>query len=247
MTDESPAGRQPLPQPSRAGRLKDGRSEATAPSSRAGWLVPTALIVLGAVPVVAGAVRLTELAGGAAITPENGRFFAAPLPVVLHIIGACVYSVLGAFQFAAGFRRRRPGWHRVAGRLLVPCGLLAALAGLWMSLFYPRPEGDGALLAGFRLVFGAAMVLSLALGLAAIRRRDVAGHRAWMVRGYAIGLGAGTQAVVLALWFLLIGTPGEISRALLLGGSWVINLAVAERIIRGGTRPSQDRWTRLVS
>lgn len=233
MTDESTAGRSPFPQPPRA-----GRSESGTASSRAAWLVPTALIVLGAVPVVAGAVRLTELAGGAAITPENGRFFAAPLPVVLHIITACVYSVLGAFQFAAGFRRRRPGWHRVAGRLLVPCGLVAALAGLWMSLFHPRPEGDGELLAGFRLVFGAAMVLSLALGLVAIRRRDVVRHRAWMVRGYAIGLGAGTQAVVLALGFLLIGTPGEISRALLMGGGWLINLAVAEWIIRGrGARP----------
>ena len=66
-----------------------------------------------------------------------------PLPVVVHIVGAGVYALLGAFQFAPAFRRRRPGWHRAAGRLLVPCGLLVGLSGLWMTLFYPRAGGHG--------------------------------------------------------------------------------------------------------
>lgn len=213
--------------------------------------MPAALIVLSAVPVIAGAVRLTELTGGAEITPENARFFAAPLPVVLHILSAGLYGVLGAFQFVPRLRRRRPGWHRVAGRVLVPCGLVAALSGLWMTLFHPRPQGDGDLLAGFRLLFGSAMVLALVLGLSAIRRRNVARHRAWMIRGYAIGLGAGTQVLTHLTWFLILGTPGELPRALLVGAGWVINLAAAEWIIRRrsvhpGPYPAQF-LTRLVS
>ncbi|MCH7477374.1 MAG: hypothetical protein IIA14_04655, partial [SAR324 cluster bacterium] len=64
--------------------------------------MPTALIALSVVPVVAGAFRLAGLAGGEEITPENARFFAAPLPVVLHILSASLYCVLGAFQFAPG-------------------------------------------------------------------------------------------------------------------------------------------------
>jgi uncharacterized membrane protein len=210
--------------------------------------VPTALLLLSAVPMAGGAFRLTELTGGAAITPENARFFAAPLPVVLHIISVSVYSLLGAFQLASGFRRRRPGWHRVAGRVLVSCGFVVALTGLWMTLFYPRAEGDGDLVWGFRLVFGTAMFLSIGLGLAAIRRRDIARHRAWMIRGYAIALGAGTQALTLGSWFLFIGTPGELPRALLMGAGWVINVAVAEWIIRRrpahpprAARPTGDR------
>ncbi len=220
-------------------------NSATASSAKASWLVPAALIVLSAVPMAAGAVRLTELTGGAEVTPENARFFAAPLPVVLHILSVGLYSVLGAFQFAPGYRRKRLGWHRAAGRLLIPCGLVAALSGLWMTLFYPRPEGDGDLLAGLRLVFGSAMVLAIVLGFAAIRRRDLARHRAWMIRGYAIGLGAGTQVLTHLPWFLIFGTPGEFPRALLMGAGWVINLAVAEWIIRGD-RPIRSR-TRLSS
>ncbi|MCY1033483.1 DUF2306 domain-containing protein [Corallococcus sp. BB11-1] len=201
-------------------------------TTKAERLVPAALVALSLVPILAGAARLAELTGGAELTPRNARFFASPLPVVLHVLSASVYCALGAFQFAPGFRRRRPDWHRVAGRLLVACGLVAGLSGLWMTLFYPRAEGDGELLDGLRLLFGSAMVLSLILGLAAILRRDVGGHRAWMIRGYAIGLGAGTQVLVSAPWFLIVGTPGELARALLLGAGWVINLAVAERVIR---------------
>lgn len=201
-------------------------------TTKAERLVPAALVALSLVPILAGSVRLAELAGGAEITPRNARFFASPLPVVLHVLSASVYCALGAFQFAPDFRRRRPGWHRVAGRFLVACGLVAGLSGLWMTLFYPRAEGDGEVLDGLRLLFGSAMVLSLVLGLAAILRRDVVGHRAWMIRGYAIGLGAGTQVLVSVPWFLIVGTPGELTRALLLGAGWVINLAVAERVIR---------------
>lgn len=191
-----------------------------------------ALVALGVVPVLAGGLRLAELAGGAAVTPDNARFLAAPVPVVLHIIGASVYAVLGAFQFLPRPRRGGPRRHRVAGRLLVPCGLVAALAGMWMTVFSPLPEHDGPLLAVFRLVFGTAMAAALVLGLVAARRRDFTRHRAWMIRGYAIGLGAGTQALTQAPWYLLAGVPGEFAKALLLGAGWVINLVVAEWVIR---------------
>ena len=204
-------------------------------STRSDWLVPAALVALSVVPAVAGIVRLAQLAGGAAVTADNARFFAAPLPVVLHIPAVIAYSILGAFQFAPDFRRRRRGWHRAAGRFLAPCGLLAALSGLWMAHFYPWPEGDGQVLYVERLVFGSAMVVSIVLALLAIRRRDFASHGAWMMRGYAIGLGAGTQVLTHLPWFVLVGAkPGELPRAVLMGAGWVINVVVAEWIIRRG-------------
>lgn len=243
MTDESTtAGHPPSPEsPSR--RPADDHDEREASSrifpTRADWLIPTGLVLLSAVPTIAGAFRLTELASGAEITPENARFFAAPLPVVAHILSATVYCVLGAFQFAPGFRRRRPGWHRAAGRLLVPCGLVAALSGLWMTLFYPAHDGASDLLTVIRFGFGSAMVLSIVLAFAAIRRRDITRHRAWMVRGYAIGQGAGTQVFTHLPWMLVFGVPGEFGVALLMAAGWVINLIVAEWIIRRPPAPAR--------
>ena len=40
------------------------------------------------------------------------------------------------------------------------------------------------------------MTASIVLAWAAIRQRDVARHRAWMVRAYALGQGAGTQVLI---------------------------------------------------
>ncbi|MEV3979643.1 DUF2306 domain-containing protein [Nonomuraea sp. NPDC049758] len=196
------------------------------------WIAPAGLLALSVVPLVAGALRLTELAAGAPVTADNARFFAMPVPVLLHIPASLVFCVLGTFQFQARFRAGRPGWHRAAGRVLVACGLVAALSGVWLTLFSDLPAGDGTLLAAFRLLFGTAMAACLLLGLAAIRRRDVARHRAWMTRGYAIGLGAGTQAFTLAFGLAAFGPPGELGRALLVGAGWVINLAVAEWVVR---------------
>ena len=45
------------------------------------------------------------------------------------------------------------------------------------------------------------MTASIILGFKAIRRRDVAQHRAWMTRAYvlALALGAGTQAFTIVI------------------------------------------------
>jgi uncharacterized membrane protein len=205
---------------------------ATTQSGRSDWLIPAMLILLSVVPAVFGTARLVELAGGAEITPMNARFFANPLPVALHILTVVPYSIVGAFQFAPRFRRRRRGWHRAAGRVLVAFGLTAALSGLWMTLAYPWPEGDGEVLYVTRLVFGSAMVVSILLAVRAIRRGDFVSHGAWMTRGYAIGLGAGTQVLTHLPWFILVGKPGEAMRAFLMGAGWVVNVLVAEWVIQ---------------
>ena len=215
-------------------------SQTARPRARAGsggWLAPAGLLLLGMLPVIAGAFRLEQLSGMSDAMPANPRFAPMPLPVVLHIVSATVFSILGPLQFAAGFRRRWPTWHRVAGRLLVGCGLLVASTGLWMTLFYAPPDGTGALLFVSRIVFGFAMVVSIVVGLAAILRRDIQGHRAWMARGYAIGLGAATQMLLLMVAEIVAGRPNELTHDSLMALSWVINVAVAEWAIRQRRAP----------
>lgn len=47
-------------------------------------------------------------------------------------------------------------------------------------------------------------------------------------------MGAGTQVLTHVPYFALVGTPDEGLRAVLMGAGWVINLIVAESIIRRG-------------
>lgn len=214
-----------------------GASNMTA-ASKSEWLIPAGLLALSVVPVLAGTIRIIQLGTGAAITPENARFFAAPLPVLLHIVSVTLYCILGALQFAPGFRRRNPSWHRATGRVLVPCGLLAALSGLWMTQFYPRIPYDGSALYAIRLVVGLVMLLFLCLGFSAILRRNIARHRAWMMRAYALGLGAGTQVVTHLPWFLFPSIQGELARTLFMGAGWAVNIAVVELILMRERRKS---------
>jgi len=205
------------------------------PTSPRPWLASLALIALSLVPVGAGAVRVARLARGTIANADNARFVASPLPVVLHVIAATLFCVLGALQFAPTLRR--PRLHRVVGRVVVPAGVVAAVSGLWMAFLYPLPTGeDHPLLKAFRLVLGVGMVLGLVLGFIAILRRDFAVHRAWMMRSYAIGIGAGTQALLLVPWWLLFGKPSGITYALVMGAGWAVNLVVAERLIRTDQR-----------
>lgn len=190
------------------------------------WPVPAALVALSLVPVVAGSLRLVQLSGGPALIPADHRFESFPAPLVVHILGATVYAVVGAFQFVPRLRRRHLDWHRQAGRVLSVAGLLVAASAMWMTLFYQRQPGTGFLLYLLRLVFASAMAACLILGVTTVRRGDVAAHRAWMIRAYAIGLAAGTQ--------VLTGiVPGDLAK----GAGWVVNLAVAEWAVRRTGRP----------
>jgi uncharacterized membrane protein len=205
---------------------------AAAPRRRPStWPVPLALVALSLIPVVAGALRVTDVTTGSTFMPEDAHHPAVPLALVVHIVSAVAYSLVGAFQFSAGLRRRRPRWHRAAGRVLVPMGLAVAGSALWMTLGYPREVHTGPLLFWSRLAFGTGMILCLVLGLRAILRRNVPTHRAWMIRAYALGLGAGTQVVTIGFGQALFGTSTVVTDAVTAVG-WAINLTLAELVIR---------------
>ena len=100
---------------------------ATRPTRSTGW-VQVALIALVLIPATAGTLRVVELAGGPQVMPADPRFTASPVPVVVHIVCAVGYAVLGAFQFSAALRRRRP---RLAPRR--PAGSWWCWAWPWRS------------------------------------------------------------------------------------------------------------------
>ncbi len=151
-----------------------------------------------------------------------------PVPVAL-------VALVGILQFVPRYRRRHLAWHRRAGRVLAVAGLLVAISALWMTLFYAAQPGTGDLLYVLRLLFASAMAACLVLGFAAVRRRDIAAHRAWMIRAYAIGLAAGTQIFTQGIGGALLG-PGVLDTDLANGAAWVINLPMAELALRRPAR-----------
>ena len=200
---------------------------------RPSWKLLTSLLMLSMVPVVAGVVRLSGLSSGGGVTPENARFLAMPAPVVLHVVCASLFCLLGALQLDSALRQRFPRLHRIGGRVVAPCGIVAALTGLWMTAAYAIPaELQGQLLYGVRMVVGLAMTLAVVVSVHAVLKRRIAQHKAWMVRAYALGQGAGTQVLILLPVTLIAGAPTFFFRDVLMASAWGLNVVVAEWIIR---------------
>lgn len=198
----------------------------------ADFKIPVLLLALSLVPTIGGIARFMSMSSHAAVTSENARFVGSPAPIIIHVISATLYCLLGAFQFSQKFRVRWSGLHRRLGRVLAVCGLLAGASGMWMTAFYRIPTyHQGPILYWVRLAVGAAMVASIFIGWSSILRREVARHEAWMIRAYALGQGAGTQVLVLAPWMLISGQSEGVTRDLLMTLAWAINIVVAESII----------------
>jgi uncharacterized membrane protein len=194
-------------------------------------LIVAGLVALSLVPIVSGMLRIGTLAAGGPVTPESARFFAAPAAIVIHIVAGTYFSLLGALQFAPGFRRQHTKWHRRVGRSLVVIGSIAAASGFWMALTFTFVPADTPLTHAFRLAFGPAMIVALGLAFVAIRSRNVPRHQAWMRRSYAIGLVVGTQTTLL-LPFQLLGLADPSVRTLAMGAAWILNIGFTEWLIR---------------
>lgn len=207
--------------------------------TKTGWLAPLMLVGLSIIPLVVGIAHVSNsLSDHAEVTPAIARFHDSPIPIVAHVVAVTLYSLLGAFQFSSGVRLRWPRWHRYAGRLLVACGVVSGLSGLWMTIYYPIPRTlQGPLLFCVRVAVGVAMLAAIAIAWRSILRRDVAKHEAWMMRGYALGQGAGTQVLVLAPWTLATGEAEGLTRDILMSAAWLLNLCFAEWRIRRQEEP----------
>jgi hypothetical protein len=76
-----------------------------------------------------------------------------------------------------------------------------------------------------------AVSFALGLGFTAVRRHDIAAHRAWMMRAYALAVGAGTQTFTQGIGEAAFGA-GAWSTGISVSSGWIINVLVAEWLIR---------------
>ncbi len=180
--------------------------------------------------------------------PENPRVLADPLPVVLHIAGSSVFCIAGAMQFLPSLRRRHPSIHRKMGRVLVLAGCVSAASGVWMTWFFTFPDAlQGSLLFSVRIILGVSMIGLIGWAVLAVRARDFNRHGAMMLRAYAIGQGASTQALLGIGWIVIMGAePAGLPRDFFMVLCWVLNLMGAEILIQRsiiGTRSTRpDRF-----
>ena len=164
---------------------------------------------------------------------------AAATSIAVHAIAGAVALAIGPLQFVTRIRIRRPSAHRTLGRIAVTGMLLTGLSGLFVAGF---AEGGLSGRVGFATL-GVLTTASAAVAWRRILNRDVPGHRAWMVRTFALILAAVTLRLQLPGLFWLFDGNETAVFAVVAWTAWLPNVLVAEWWLRrpaAADRTAQD-------
>lgn len=168
---------------------------------------------------------------GWSVSPQMlGNLFARPW-LMVHAGGAATALLLAPLNLLPGLRAKRPGVHRVVGRVYVAACLVGALAGFILSwgswAGWPVTLSLGSLAA----VWAGTNVM----GWRTAVQRRFAEHRVWMIRSFALTFAAVTFRIDL-LVFPALGLAFPDAYRLTCFHSWMLNLLVAELYLRGAFR-----------
>ena len=160
-------------------------------SAKASMNVASRILLWWALPLCALGVGGTLLfkAGLAAVALTVGDGYpmtrlhvniGVPAYFATHILTGTVALLVGPWQLSAFLRRKMPNAHRGLGRFYLFLVVVSALTSFVLS---PRLDTFGT--AYLRMISGMLWLAFTLRGVLAIRARDVAAHRRWMLRSYA--------------------------------------------------------------
>ena len=161
------------------------------------WLAPAFLILLGVaalgiglnnllVPTAVQHESVAALAGQSYADIQLPSFDRNPLLIRSHVMIGIVFTLLAAFQFWPGFRRRHRQIHRVMGYCALTCLVLLPTTGVACTFVYPFSGMAGV---WPNLVWMVVILFCVGAAWRAIRRRDVISHEAWVLRATAMTVG----------------------------------------------------------
>ena len=193
-------------------------------------VVPAALYFGTLLTILLALVQAVQIPLGA-LPEDSQRLSATPVWHFMHVLGGATFGLLGPIQFGRVLARRYGPLHRVMGRLFVTAGVMISLSSL--SLLWHFPDAYSMAINVGRLLFGVALVVALSLAVLAIRKRDFPRHRNWMIRAYAIGMGATAVTMVFFPIYVVTGAPPlGLAADIVFLGSWMACIIFAEALVR---------------
>lgn len=134
-----------------------------------------------------------------------------------HVVPGAFFLLFAPLQFVRRIRARYIALHRWSGRALIVLALASVIPGLWFGLFIPTGgRGETIVIA----LFGALFVGAIVRAWLAIRRKQIAAHREWMIRAFAVALGISTVRLFAAPLDLLLTPMGWSSPAIFVASLW---------------------------
>jgi Predicted membrane protein (DUF2306) len=215
-------------------------------TSRAVWGVVIFLAAIGTavavrrmvhvVPVVIRGYRAPAAAANPALaqlTALDDLFARYPILTLVHIVPGLLFMLLGPWQFSATIRARHLRWHRWNGRIFVGCGVVIGVSALVMS--FAMPAIGGVNQAAATILFGAFFLFALGKAVWHVLRKEVALHREWMIRAFAVGLAVATIRPIIGIFFATSRVTGLTPHEFFGTAFWIgftVQLMAAEAWIR---------------
>lgn len=169
------------------------------------------LLVLGVAPFAWHALRFGLEGFGAAALRDTYLFAAGAVAsntaIFGHMLSGAAVTLLAPVQLSAAVRRRWPGWHRGAGRVLVAGALMSGVGGL-IYIALRGTVGGVWMDVGFAL-YGALMIVAAVQAIRFARAREFARHRAWALRLFWLAIGSWLYRVHYGLWYLATDGVGS--------------------------------------
>ncbi len=165
------------------------------------FAVACLLLIMVVFFVIRLATDVPEIVRGLTPSPRafERRYVLHPIPAYVHIVPGMVYLLGAPFQLSRRFRAGHLPRHRAVGRVLLAAGLVAGVMALVVGIWFPY---GGPLESVASVVFGLYFLIALVTAFRAIRRRDVARHRRFMIRAFAVGLGVATIRIWVGIFQL---------------------------------------------
>jgi uncharacterized membrane protein len=111
--------------------------------------------------------------------------------LIPHALCGVIALLAGPIQFSSRLRQRHLKFHRVLGRIYVISVFIGAFTGIALAAGRPGMPGTS--------VQAAAWIVCTTAALITARKRQIAQHRQWMVRSYAVTF-TFVSSRVLNLW-----------------------------------------------
>jgi uncharacterized membrane protein len=189
-----------------------------------GWFFVISLILLLIVFAIKRA--FDTYTGGAEQNLFELRYLEHPIVTAVHILSGILFISLAPLQFVKRVRIKRLGLHRQLGRVLVTCALISGTYGLIATVAFPGFGGLASEASAW--FFGPIFLFAVLRAFWCARNRKIIQHREWMIRAFALGLGVGTQRLILIILMSSSGYSFEESFGPALWLGFGFNLLVAE-------------------
>lgn len=138
------------------------------------------------------------------LDPYNKGFSKYPVVTNLHIIPGTVYLLIAPFQFISYIRNKWINAHIWLGRIISIFAVIVGFTALFMAMIFPFSGLVESISVGF---FTILFLVAIVKGIINIRTNNIALHREWMIRAFALGLAIATSRIIFLVLFFSITNP----------------------------------------